>query len=137
MRIFTNLFQVYVPKRAPRATDSNMPLISFPSSGDLSGSQYCFVKLDSNGRVVVAGDGEQVVGVLHDQPKAIDRAAGVFSSKGFKTTIRTGGVFNKGDYLVCDGSGRAVANASTSDFILGVAEEASTGVDHYITMVLQ
>lgn len=131
MRLFENPLASW----GLRATDDLVTYSSFPAAGNISASQYCFVTVDSNGRVAVTTEGALADGVLTDAPAAIDRAAAVMTTPGKKVTIKTGGAFSKGDLLISDSTGRAIANASTADYVLGKALEDSGGANEYVTML--
>lgn len=61
------------------ATEASQPLkISLEASADLSASQYCFVKQDTNGRAAVAAAAsDAVIGILQNKPKALGQMAEV------------------------------------------------------------
>lgn len=110
-------------------------LIALPAAADLSSSQYCFVTIDSNARVALAGDGADACGVLQDDPSALDRTAQVMVGTGI-TKVKTGGTVTKGGYMASDSSGRAV-DAVSGDKILGEFLEASTGANQYVAALFQ
>jgi|SRR6185503_10990090 len=107
--------------------------LTFPAAGDLSAKQYRFVNQDSNGRVDVAGDGANAIGVLQDDPAAIDRAACVMVGDGL-TKIEAGAAFSANANLGSDSVGRAIA-AATGDYVLGRAREAATAAGQIVSMV--
>lgn len=117
------------------ATDSNVALESFPASADLSASQDCFVKVDSNGRVELNSDGGLAIGVLGNKPTLLDQAASVMTAHGRKVTVKAGDVITKGQSLASDSSGRAIPVATSGDYILGIALEAAAAANERITML--
>lgn len=102
------------------AYEENMTTITLISTGDLSAAtnQYKFVKTDSNNDgFVLAGDGEDAIGVLQDTPQAGEAAsicvAGI-------TKVYAGASFNAGVKLSAGAGG--VANTSANgDYMLGFA----------------
>jgi len=54
--------------------------ITLEASADLSGNQYYLVKVDANGRVALAGDNGNAIGVLQNKPDALGRSARVMIS---------------------------------------------------------
>lgn len=102
------------------ATEEALQRISMPVASDLSAKQFLFVKLDSSGNAVVAGDGEAASGVLQDKPDGSSVAtAGMVGIAGV-TMITYGGNVTAGDYLTSDTNGKAV-KAGTGDYINGKA----------------
>jgi hypothetical protein len=92
---------------------------TYEASGDLSASQFCFMKLDSNGQIAVATEGSgSIVGVLTDKPAARGRAGRVVWAG--TTMVKAGGTLVPGDRVSCDSTGKAVA--------LGTGDSASLGV---------
>lgn len=77
------------------------------AGADLSTKKYLFVKEDNNGRIVPCTVvGEPPLGVLQNQPSAVDRAASV--AIGGITKVVAGAAFGKGAYVATDAQGRAV-----------------------------
>jgi hypothetical protein len=95
--------------------------VTMQAGQDLSGSQYRFVALASDGQVDPAGAGLSAVGVLQNDPAAAGRAAEVAISG--VVPVEFGGVVTIGLSLASDAAGKAVA-AAVGDQILGVATEA-------------
>lgn len=83
---------------------------SFIATADLSASQFCFVKIDTNGQIVIGTSASQCIGVLQDKPKAGD--PGAVAVRGNVTKVLCGGTITAGQYVSCDGSGHAVAATS-------------------------
>jgi len=107
--------------------------ITRPAASNLSTSQYCFVNLDSASRVALSSDGGDAIGILQNDPAAIDYEAEVCISGISK--VKTGGSFSVGDELSSDSTGRATVSI-TSDRILGRAVEASTGANQIVACLL-
>jgi hypothetical protein len=84
-------------------------------------SQFVFVKLDSNGQIVVAGSGQYAIGVCQDKPGAGDPGAVCYP--GDITKVLCGGSFAAGQDVGSDASGNAVA-AVTAGAVLGMALSA-------------
>lgn len=106
------------------ATSANVLTYTRKSSGDLSSSQYKFVKQASTGRVSVCGAGESAFGVLLNDPSAIDHDALV--AIGGVTHVMAGGTVAIGSLVQSDSAGRAVDSAG--GVILGEAVSGgSTG----------
>ena len=106
------------------ATSANVLTYTRKSSGDLSSSQYKFVKQASTGRVSVCGAGESAFGVLLNDPSAIDQDALV--AIGGVTQVMAGGTVAIGSLVQSDSAGRAVDSAG--GVILGEAVSGgSTG----------
>lgn len=99
------------------ATDASLMTYTRKSSGDLSASQYKFVKQASTGRVSACGAGESAFGVLLNDPSAIDQEALV--AIGGITKVLAGGTVAIGSLVQSDASGRAVDSAG--GVILGEA----------------
>jgi len=116
-------------------TENLSKTITLPAGGNLSGSQYCFVVIGSDGTVTTATAGADADGVLQNNPSAAGQAATVMIGEGI-TIIKTGGAFNVGALIASDSSGRAVA-ASSNTYYLGKALEASTGANQYVTILFR
>lgn len=100
-------------------TDTNNPF-SLPASGDLSASQFCAVKIDSNGRLALPSAGGAIAGILYTKPAAIDRAGEVYGPGSGIRKAKLGGTVTAGDPLKVDTSGRFLT-ASASDILAGAA----------------
>ncbi len=109
--------------------------VTLPANTDLSASQYCFVDVNSSGKVAVAGDGADSIGVLQDDPAAADRGACVMVGSGI-TKVKTGGTCTAGSWAASDSTGRAV-NAISGDQILGQFLEDNTTANTFISLLFQ
>jgi hypothetical protein len=94
--------------------------LSIPASADLSASQFCFVAIDTNGRIILpATAGDDCVGVLQDKPDALDRAGqvGMLNMSG-RLKVVAGATLAPGDKVQADTSGHAI-EAASGDHVLG------------------
>ena len=101
------------------AFDNKNPF-SLPASGDLSASQYCAVKVDSNGRLALPSAGASAIGILYTRPNALDKAGEVKGPGWGILKAKLGGTVTAGDTLKCDASGRLLT-ASAADIAAGSA----------------
>ncbi len=102
------------------AYQSVLSTISLESAANLTAKQYFFVKVDSNGKAALAGDGENAVGVLQNDPNTGEAAAIAVSGV---TKVVAGGNITTGAAVAANADGEAVT-ATSGEFILGVALEA-------------
>lgn len=107
---------------------------TFEAGADLSTKQYCAVKIDTNGRVVAAGEGDKAIGILQDKPAALGRA-GCVGIAGTSKAV-AGATVNAGDRVVQDSTSRLVAVGSGDDWSLGVAREGAA-VGGIFAMIFQ
>lgn len=129
-------------------TQANGVDITRLAGADLSSSQYHFVKLDTNGEVVLSGAGEDAIGVLQNKP-ADGQAATV--RVGGLSKVVAGAAITAGARVASDASGKAktavAATVNTSDtgaaadavvasFALGNAFEAASGDGQIIEFLL-
>lgn len=96
--------------------------VSLVAGGDLSSSQYKFVKLNSSGQaVVIAAATDRPIGVLQNNPTS-GKTAEVLVSGG--TKIKVGGSVTEGAIVSPDSDGDAVAivaGTDTTKYICGTA----------------
>lgn len=109
---------------------------SFQTDIDLTGDQFKFVTLGSDGYIDVAAAGALAVGVVQDSP--VGTTAQPLASQvrcGGPTKIQAGGSFNPGDLLSSDSAGKAVKYTGATVYtgtpytvsgtqVLGIALEA-------------
>jgi hypothetical protein len=95
--------------------------ISLPATGDLSASQFCFVKL-SSGSIALCSTGQEAIGVLQDDPAASGRVGSICISGISK--VKAGGTLTAGQNVGSDSTGRAITPA-TGGYILGKVLEAA------------
>ena len=101
--------------------DESVKTISIPANTDLSTKQYFGIEIANSsgvGQAALAGNGEDVVGVLYNKPSAADRPATVAISGVVKASA--GGTITAGDDVGLDAAGEFVS-AATGDVIVGVA----------------
>lgn len=111
--------------------------ISLVAADDLQDFQYFFVKVNSDGEVELAGDGEAALGVLQNKPGEATGAGGEAAS------IRIYGVskvvaaeaIDPGEEVASDADGKAKV-ADSGDRVLGVALTAAANEDEIISIAL-
>ena len=96
---------------------------SFKATSSLASNQYCFVKLDTSGQIVISTDGANAIGVLQDKPGAGE--PGSVCGVSDITKVQCGGSFSAGDLVSSDSSGKAIS-AGTGDYIMGQALTAGS-----------
>jgi hypothetical protein len=101
---------------------SNGTDLSFAAGADLSHSQFLALTIDTDARVIVAGTGTVVVGVLQNNPK-INQAATV-RVYGVTKMICAGNIAN-GATVSADATGKAVTGGAA----LGIAQEGGVAGD--------
>jgi len=112
-------------------------LKSIISTNDLSGyataarQQFYFVKIDTNGQIIVGTAGGYCIGVVQDNPPAL--SPGQVCGPGSITKVYCGGSFAAGQNVMSNSTGQCVAATSGSQ-ILGVALTA--GVNAYLATIL-
>lgn len=117
-----------------------IPGFSFtlPAGVDLSSSLYCGVTLSSTSKAVLpAAQGDRIVGVLNNKPKANEAATIVQTGI---VQMKAGDVVNLsagGTVVMADTSGRAVPFTGTAgDYPVGVALEAASAANIIIAVLL-
>jgi hypothetical protein len=128
-------------------TDPKPHEIHLLAAADLSASQYCFVKIDSAGKVALCGAGENAIGVLQNAPTA-DGALAIVKTFGF-TKVVVAADLAIGAILASDASGKAkaavkgvvktddagaAADALLGSYVLGELMEDSTAADEVAMM---
>lgn len=109
--------------------------ITLKAGADLSSSQYFFVKIDTDGDVVLAGDGENAIGILQNAP-AEGEAANIAVAGVSKIVIGTTGTLDSGSVISSDANGKANVGAS-SDFALAILIEDTTANDDVVSCLIQ
>jgi len=115
------------------AVEQALKVISLLASADLSSYQYRFMKVDSNGKAALCGDGQWGIGVLQNDPAAADRAASIAVAGASK--VEAGGTVTAGGAVASDANGRAV-DAASGDYILGMALESATAAGQVVSVLL-
>ena len=105
------------------ASEDNIQKVSIPANTDLSASQYCFVTVNSSGRLALTADAGEADGVLQDKPDAAGRVGSLGISG--VTKVKLGGTVTAGDDVASGASGVAVI-AATGDVVNGRALESGT-----------
>jgi len=110
--------------------------LTLPAGADLSSDQFKYVKLNSSGQVVLAGDGEYAVGVLMNKPSAAGQAAEVAPlSQGSIYKVAAGGALATiGTELASDATGRAAA-AATGERLTGIQLSVAGGAGEVIEVL--
>ena len=98
--------------------------ITLKAGADLSAKQYFFVKIDANGDVVLAGNGENAIGVLQNAP-ASGEAANIAVAGVSKVIIGDTTSLDSGVVISSDANGKATLGVST-DFALAILIEDTT-----------
>lgn len=104
------------------AYENGLLTTSVPASTDLSAKQYFGVKIDTNGQLALAGEGDAAVGVLQDKPAAQGRVGCI--AIGGVSKVACGGTIAKGERFSFDSAGKAVSVGSGNDWSMGVMLEA-------------
>lgn len=104
------------------ATDNNATLITAEAGADLSAGQFLLVKGHTTAnQVVLAGDGENAIGVLYEPAAAAGRAVAV--ANGGIVRAYAGGSVSVGARVASDAAGKVVT-AAAGDYVLGIAKTA-------------
>lgn len=111
----------------------NIKTATYEAGESLAAKQYYFVKL-SAGKVVLATDGSDAIGILLNTPASGEAATVALIDGAGKCKILCGGTIAQDAYVASDGNGKAIT-AATSDVILGQALEAGAS-GRYITIAL-
>lgn len=117
------------------AYEEALTKISVPAGADLSASQYCFVTVDSNGKVVLTGDGAKADGVLQDDPDTSTETACVAIAG--VTKMKAGAAVTAGDSIASDSTGRGITAATTGDVVMGKALTGASGANALFSLLLQ
>ena len=109
--------------------------ITLKAGADLSSSQYFFVKIDTDGDVVLAGNGENAIGVLQNAP-AEGEAANIAVAGVSKVIIGDTTSLDSGSVISSDANGKATLGVST-DFALAILIEDTTANDDVVSCLIQ
>lgn len=107
------------------AKEEQLRSITLAAGADLSAKQFYFVEVNSSGAAVLAGDGENAVGVLQNDPTSGNAATVGFFGV---TKVKAGGTVTAGGFVASDTNGKAVT-AATGDIILGTFLEGGVSND--------
>ena len=109
--------------------------ITLKAGADLSAKQYFFVKIDGDGDVVLAGNGENAIGVLQNAP-ASGEAANIAVAGVSKVIIGDTTSLDSGVVISSDANGKATLGVST-DFALAILIEDTTANDDVVSCLIQ
>lgn len=98
---------------------------SFSAGSDLTTSQFRFVKLQSNGRVIRCDTaGERAYGVVLNKPANGETAQVAIGEGG--SEVVAGGAVTRGVEVTTDNQGRAVAATTDKYYVNGIARTAAS-----------
>lgn len=92
---------------------------------NLTGKLFHFVKLDSNGRVVLAGAGELIYGVIVEEPKGTAVGKYVTVQTEGIAKVEANGNIASGALVASDGNGKAVTASGAGTRTAGINESPS------------
>lgn len=110
--------------------------VTMTAGQDLSGYQYRFVSIATDGQVDPTGLGLESEGVLQDTPSAAGRAASVVSVQGDITKLEVGGPLPVSRDVMSDTVGRGII-ATSGGRVLAVALESATAAGQVIAAMLK
>lgn len=113
------------------STVESVQRISMPVAADYSAKQYYFMKVAS-GVATVAGDGEEAIGVLMDNPSAAADPGEI--AIGGRVKVVASAAISVDAHLASTATGTAVTSTS-GDYILGFALSAATAAGDVIEML--
>lgn len=119
---------------APENLDSD---ISRPTQTDLSAKTYFAVKHDSNELVVLAGAGEQAIGILQNAPlgTATEEALAQVRTLGL-SRAKAAGTITSGAFLKSDADGKLVVTTTDRDLSIGMALTSADSGDEFLMLVI-
>jgi len=100
------------------------------AGADLSLSQFLAVKLDGNGDLVLAGDGDLAAAMLQNKPQTGQGCE--IDMDGISKAV-SGASFSIGDKLAADANGKLITAAS-GKHVVAVALEAAANADEILTV---
>jgi len=89
-----------------------------------------FVKLDSAGKVVAAGNGDDIKGVALNAAVSGEDVEVALQNAGNVVKVASGTAVTQGNLVGSDAAGKAV-NAATGDVEVGQADEGSGALDEF------
>jgi len=105
---------------------------SLLAGADLSSKQYCAVKLNPSGQIILSGAGENALGILQDKP-ALGRVGKVMCLG--KSRAVYGASVTAGASLTPDALGRLVIAAGNNPIVAIAAESGLTNEIHSVYVV--
>ena len=107
-------------------------VLAVKAGADLSAAQYKAVKFDVNGNIVLAGAGEDALGILQDDPA--NGQVGTVKVYGVSKAI-AGAAVARGAQVTPDAQGRVVA-AAMGNTVIGKTLAAATGANEVIPVLV-
>lgn len=97
-------------------------LDALEAGADLTERLFRFAKIDTDGRLVTAGNGENAYGIVRE-----GATAGHFATVAVRGLVRVeaGAAITAGTEVMSDGNGRAIPAAGAGNVVLGVARGAA------------
>jgi len=92
--------------------------LTVEASGDLSGDQYKFMRIDGNGRAVRASTGQSVIGVLQNKPSGLGQAATIWGPGSISKVI-AGAPLAPNRNVAPDANGSAQVSVNSFHFLAG------------------
>tara|TARA_R110001592_G_scaffold328219_1_gene609650 strand:+ start:535 stop:909 length:375 start_codon:yes stop_codon:yes gene_type:complete len=117
------------------AISENQTCITLEAAADLSGKQYYFVAVDTNGKAALTGDDGNPIGVLQNKPTA-GQAATICIDGVTKVYVGTESGLGAGYNVGCD-SNSAAKVSDTGSYRLGVSLEDPTADGDIISLLFQ
>lgn len=109
--------------------------ISLLAGADLTAAQFKFVKMGTDGRVVLAGIGDNAIGVLKNKPNT-NESAGI-QIGGIVYMQADAAIANTGTKVMSSADGQAVtAVAAAARHVLGVTVTTVANAGEYVEVLL-
>lgn len=111
------------------------PTRAYPTNGDQSGNQFCFMDLASDGTIALhTVAGGKAAGVLYDDPHS-----GKVGTIRIRDTVKViaGAAVATGAEVQIDGSGHAITAATTGHHIVGICEKGCANAGSRIAVRLE
>jgi hypothetical protein len=115
------------------ATYQNQNVHTFVSAGDLSTSQFRFLTVNTGGKVEVSGEGDDVIGILLNDPNGADQSAQV-ATFGI-SRIEAAEAIDGGAKVTPNASGQAVT-AGSGDDVAGIVIDGASGAGEIVSIFL-
>ncbi len=107
-------------------------MVTLAASTDLSGHQYKFVTVASDGRLALPSTGASVFGVLQNKPT--EDQAGTVMIAGISKIKATASTMGLGDLVYTDSSGRASTGGAGDYAVARVVGGSSGAVDRVLSV---
>lgn len=117
------------------AYEENLHVLgSLTAAADLSGSQYCAVKVTGVNAVnITTAVSDFAVGILQNAP--VSGGPAQIAREGI-TKVKVGAGVTAGDRLTSDGSGRAILTVTGGQRYFGIALETVTTANQLVSVLL-